>query len=382
MKSFFDSTGIVIQNITFEFIAMKNNTLVIILFLMILSGSIRSAAQTPADLKLKDYRPKSIYKIPVSEISKAKYPVIDMHSHAYATSDADLAQWIKNMDAAGIEKTIVMTQFTGAKFDSVYAHYARYGDRFEVWCGFDYTGYPNKGWIDHAVKELERCYQVGAKGVGELGDKGMGELNSYPVPGYGLHFDDVEMKPLFEKCAALKLPVNIHVADPYWMYLPMDSTNDGLMNAYTWRIDLTKKGILSHGQLVKTLENVVRDNPKTTFIACHLANCEYDLELLGSLLQKYPNLYADFAARFAETAPIPRYMNAFFEKYQDRLLYGTDMGFDPAMYAVTFRILESKDEHFYETDLFGYHWALHGFGLKDRVLKKIYSGNARKILMR
>jgi hypothetical protein len=62
------------------------------------------------------------------------------------------------------------------------------------------------------------------------------------------------MKPLFEKCAALKLPVNIHVADPYWMYLPMDSTNDGLMNAYTWRIDLTKKGILNHGQLIKTLE--------------------------------------------------------------------------------------------------------------------------------
>jgi len=73
-------------------------------------------------------------------------------------------------------------------------------------------------------------------------------------------------------------------------------------------------------------------------------------------------------------------MNAFFEKYQDRLLYGTDMGFEPSMYATTFRILESNDEHFYETELFGYHWALHGIGLKDNVLKKIYSGNARKIL--
>jgi len=361
---------------------MKKNILSIAFSVLMVSAQFETLAQQADEIKLKDYRPKSIYKIPVSSISKAKYPVIDMHSHAYAKNDADLDQWVKNMDAAGIEKTIVMTQFTGARFDSVYAKYARYGNRFEVWCGFDYTGYPEKGWIDNAVKELERCYKVGAKGVGELGDKGMGELNSYPVPGYGLHFDDVQMKPLFEKCAALKLPVNIHVADPYWMYLPMDSTNDGLMNAYTWRIDLTKKGILNHGQLVKTLENVVRDNPKTTFIACHLANCEYDLELLGKMLQKYPNLYADFAARFAETAPIPRYMNAFFEKYQDRLLYGTDMGMEPSMYSVTFRILESSDEHFYETDLFGYHWALHGFGLKDSVLKKIYSGNARKILMR
>jgi len=360
---------------------MKKNISTIIFSILMLSAQMELVAQNPNEIKLKDYRPKSIYKIPVSTIKKAKYPVIDMHSHVYAKTDAELAQWVKTMDEVGVEKTIVMTQFTGSKFDSVYAKYAPYGNRFEVWCGFDYTGYPEKGWIDNAVKELERCYKVGARGVGELGDKGMGELNSYPVPGYGLHFDDVQMKPLFEKCAALKLPVNIHVADPYWMYLPMDSTNDGLMNAYTWRIDLTKKGILNHGQLVKTLENVVRDNPKTTFIACHLANCEYDLELLGTMFQKYPNLYADFAARFAETAPIPRYMNAFFEKYQDRLLYGTDMGFEPSMYAVTFRILESNDEHFYETGLFGYHWALHGFGLKDSVLKKIYSGNARKILM-
>jgi len=360
---------------------MKKNISTIIFSILMLSAQMELVAQNPNEIKLKDYRPKSIYKIPVSTIKKAKYPVIDMHSHVYAKTDAELAQWVKTMDEVGVEKTIVMTQFTGSKFDSVYAKYAPYGNRFEVWCGFDYTGYPEKGWIDNAVKELERCYKVGARGVGELGDKGMGELNSYPVPGYGLHFDDVQMKPLFEKCAALKLPVNIHVADPYWMYLPMDSTNDGLMNAYTWRIDLTKKGILNHGQLVKTLENVVRDNPKTTFIACHLANCEYDLELLGTMFQKYPNLYADFAARFAETAPIPRYMNAFFEKYQDRLLYGTDMGFEPSMYAVTFRILESNDEHFYETGLFGYHWALHGFGLKDNVLKKIYSGNARKILM-
>lgn len=340
-----------------------------------------SFAQHAEDIKLKDYRPKSIYKIPISKITRAKYPVIDMHSHEYATNDANLAEWVRIMDRVGVEKTIIMTTLTGAKFDSVYAKYSVYGNRFEVWCGFDYTGYPKPGWINHAVQELERCYKVGAKGVGELGDKGLGEVNSLPVAGYGLHIDDAQMKPLFEKCAALKLPVNIHVADPYWMYLPMDSTNDGLMNAETWKIDLTQKGILNHAELVKTLDNVVKNNPNTIFIACHLANCEYDLEILGSMFRKYTNLYADFGARYGETAPIPKYMNAFCEKYQDRLLYGTDMGYEPSMYATTFRILESTDEHFYEIDLFGYHWALYGFGLKDIVLKKIYADNARKILL-
>lgn len=360
---------------------MRNSILINILIIHFIYG-MSCYAQSPDEITLKNYRPQSVYKIPVTKVVKAKYPSIDMHSHTYARNDAELAKWVGIMDEVGVTKTIIMTTMTGAQFDSVYAKYSVYGDRFEVWCGFDYTGYPNAGWIDHAVQELERCYKVGAKGVGELGDKGMGEVNSSPTPGYGLHVDNPALKPLFQKCTTLKMPVNIHVADPYWMYLPMDSTNDGLMNAYTWRIDLSKQGILNHAELIGTLEGVVRENPKTTFIACHLANCEYDLEILGGLFVKYKNLYADIGARFGETATIPRYMNAFCDKYQDRLLYGTDMGYDPRMYSVTFRILESTDEHFYEIDLFGYHWPLYGFGLKDPVLKKIYSENAKRILMR
>lgn len=348
--------------------------------LLVLMWELNYAQTSPGEIKLENYRPQSIYKVPVSKIRKAKYPAIDIHSHPYAHSDAELDSWVKIMDAAGIEKTIIMTMSTGHKFDSLYARYARYGDRFEIWCGFDYTGYEEAGWGAKAVKELERCFKAGAKGVGELGDKGLGELFSKPTRGYGMHVDDKRMKPLFEKCAELKIPVAIHVAEPYWMYLPMDSTNDGLMNSYQWRIDLTKKGILNHGQLVKTLENAVRDNPATTFIACHLANCEYDLSILAAMLDKYPNLYGEFGARYAETSPIPKYMNAFCEKYQDRLLYGTDMGYNPDMYATTFRILESNDEHFYEIELFNYHWPLYGFGLSDKVLKKIYRGNALKVL--
>ena len=358
---------------------MITNSHISLLIVVALLG-MSCYAQSPEEIRLKNYRPRSIYKIPVTKIEKAKFAVIDMHSHQYAISKEQLVEWIKTMDKVGVEKTIILTETAGPKFDSIYSVYSPYPDRFEIWCHFDYTGYNEPGWTDKAVKELERCYRKGAKGVGELVDKGLGDTYSQPTASYGMHLDDPRMKLLYSKCAELKMPINVHVADPYWMYLPMDSTNDGLMNAYDWRVDLSKKGILNHAELIGTLENIVRENPKTTFIACHLANCEYDLEILGALLRKYPNLYADFGARFAETATIPRYMNSFFETYQDRLLYGTDMGPSPEMYAITFRILETTDEHFYEIGLFGYHWPLYGFGLKDTVLKKIYAENARKIL--
>ena len=333
------------------------------------------------NLLLKNYRPKSIYKVPVTHITKAKYSVIDMHSHAYARGPEAIAQWVKNMDEKGIEKTIILSKETGAKFDSVYALYAgKYPGRFEVWCGFDYTGYDKPGYGPAAVRELERCYMVGARGVGELGDKGKGLFYSTPKA-YGMHLDDPRLDPLLKKCAELGMPVNIHVADPIWMYEPMDSTNDGLMNAYDWRLD-NQPGIVGHEGMFDILENAVKRHPNTTFVACHFANCSNDLNKLGALFDKYPNLFADISARYAETAPIPRFVRSFYQKYQDRLVYGTDMGYDKDMYEITFRILESNDEHFYETDQFGYHWALNGFGLPDEVLKKLYHDNAVKVLNR
>lgn len=343
-------------------------------FLPALCISLSTLCQDVTNLKLKDYRPEPVFKIPITKIDKAKYPVIDMHSHDYAKTDGQIDKWVRVMDSIGIEKTIILTGATGTRFDSLIEKYSRYPKRFELWCGFDINGYKEAGWSDHAVKELERCVKKGARGVGELSDKGFGLRYK---GGFGPHIDDPIMKPLLQKCAELRIPINIHVAEPIWMYLPMDSTNDGLMNAYEWKIDSTKEGILGHAALVKTLENAVRENPKTTFIACHYANCEYDLSILAAMFDKYPNLYADGAARFGEVSPIPRYMQKFYAKYQDRLLYGTDNNPQLAMYEATIRILETLDEHFYYFR--SYHWPSQGFGLSDKILRKVYRDNANKV---
>ena len=363
---------------------MSNNKHVIVLVFILFCISFCTtrqdeSVQSADEILLKDYRPQSIYKVPATYIEKAKYPIIDIHSHPYAQSSEDIAQWVKNMDEVGIEKSIILTQTTGATFDSIYAEYAKYPDRFEVWCGFDYTGFDEPGFGPAAVAELERCVKVGAKGVGELGDKGKGMFYSSPTKAFGMHLDDPRMDPLLEKCAELNLPISIHIADPIWMYEPMDEKNDGLMNAFEWRLD-NQKDIVGHAGMIDIFERAVKRHPNTIFIACHFANLSYDLSKLGELFDKYPNLYADISARYAETAPIPRFVSSFYQKYQDRLLYGTDMRFEQEMYRITFRVLESTDEHFYEIDQFGYHWSLYGFGLSDKILKKVYRNNALKLI--
>jgi predicted TIM-barrel fold metal-dependent hydrolase len=335
-------------------------------------------AQSPEQILLKDYRPKSIYKIPVTRVAKAKFPVIDMHSHPYAKTPEQIAEWVRNMDEVGVEKTVILSMSTGSDFDAVYAKYAKYPDRFEVWCGFDFTGYDKPGFGPAAIRELERCHQAGARGVGELHDKGKG-MQSGKQKTLGMHPDDPRMDPLWAKCGELKMPVSLHVADPIWMYQPMDNTNDGLMNAYHWRLD-NQPNIVDLSGMVDRFENTLKKHRQTTFVACHFANLGYDLARLGELLDRNPNLYADISARYAETAPIPRFVSQFYARHSDRLVYGTDMGFDKEMYRITFRILETMDEHFYETEQFDYHWSLNGFGLPETSLKRVYRENALKIL--
>jgi predicted TIM-barrel fold metal-dependent hydrolase len=284
------------------------------------------------------------------------------------------------MDDVGVEKTIIMVGAAGSRFDEAVALFSKHADRFDIWCGIDYTGFDQPGFAAKAIAELERCHRAGAKGVGELSDKGRGLRRAAGnTSEFVMHIDDPRMDPILERCADLGLPVNVHVGEDRWMYEPMDGTNDGLMNSYTWKIP-NDPAVLRHDEVVATLERAVKRHRRTTFIACHFANCCSDLSIIGKMLDSCPNLYADIAARYGETSPIPRTMQKFYGRYQDRLLYGTDMGFSPDMYRTTFRILETEDEHFYEQKLFNYLWPLHGFGLSNRVLKKVYGDNARKLL--
>ena len=342
---------------------------------------VRLTEDLTGSILLSDYRPQSIYQVEQNRIQKAVFPVIDMHSHANVKDKDGLDKWVRIMDSVGVEKTIVLTQAFGEKFDSIFALYSIYPDRFDVWCSFDYSGYDQPGYGPAAVKELERCARLGAKGVGEMGDKGSGLIYSLGGKPTDMHPDDPRLDPLFEKCAELALPVNIHVADPKWMYEPMDARNDGLMNAYKWRLD-NQPDAVGHAGMITILGRAVKRHPRTTFIACHFANCSHDLNQLGRLFDKYPNLFADISARYAETAPIPRFTAQFYERYQDRLVYGTDMGTSKKMYQITLRILETADEHFYAQEYFTYHWPLHGLNLSDEILKKVYQQNAARILAR
>jgi len=84
--------------------------------------------------------------------------------------------------------------------------------------------------------------------------------------------------------------------------------------------------------------------------------------------------------RFGETSPIPRYMAAFYEKYHDTAVWDRQHTGIAYMYKITFRILETLDEHFYYYRF--YHWPFSWFWFEGQGSEKSVSKNAKKILKR
>jgi predicted TIM-barrel fold metal-dependent hydrolase len=353
----------------------------------------------PDQLLLKDYRPKSVYKIKVSDIIKPKFPAIDCHHHAPARTPEQVDEEIKIMDGAGLESTVAFMpvgegqSYRPEAFDNGAKIYGKYPKRFYLYTGLDMRGCDQPGWRpDKTIAELERCHKLGAVGVGELHDKGMGMGGVMPPTGpnrggrkgaapqapramvQGLHTDAPQLDAVWEKIADLGMVVNLHVSDPYWSYLKQDRFNDGLMNGFSWRLD-NVPGIMQHNELIESFEAGVKKHPRTVFIASHLANLDVDLDRLGGIFQRNPNFYADISARFHETCTIPRAFAEFLKKWSGRVVYGTDIPFSQHLFSLTYRILESSDDHFYDPDFyfnFNYHWPMYGMALSNDILKKVY----------
>lgn len=321
-------------------------------------------------------------KLPEHHPHQAKFNVHDMHSHAYASTLEECKEWAERLKANNIDKVVVNTYATGDKFDELYDMYKSASDAFEMWCGFDMSAWGTPEFEEKAVASLIRDHEKGAKGVGEVGDKGLGEAyftnfatgTATPTA----HMNDPRFDALFEKCGELGMPVIIHVGDPIWMYEPMDEHNDGFVNAEHWKIDMRIPGMLDLYQLCTTLEECCDRHPNTIIIACHFMNLTHDYDYLSKIMDRHPNLYLDNSARHVESAITPRATKAFYEKYQDRIFFGTDNHPSQEMYDLQWRILETEDEHFYDYE-HAYHWQLYGIGLDDDVLKKLYHENADKL---
>lgn len=326
---------------------------------------------------LKDYAPASSVVATPTAVNKARYPVIDVHTHSsqsHIKTAADVAEWVRTMDEVGVETTVVFTGVTGAEFDKQAELFKPHGKRFQVWCALESGDVNAPDWPERAARELERCYRKGARGIGELTDKGSGMQRGEQPRAKRLHPDDPRLDAVWKKCAELKIPANVHIADHPSCWKPLGPNQERTPDFQ--HFNLYGKDVLSYEELLERRNRMLARHRGTTFIACHLGNQGNDLVSLGQVLDQHPNLYLDISARDYEIGRQPRGSARFLARYQNRVLFGTDMERAPSMYRSWWQLLETADEYLPGR----IWWRYYGLELPAPVLESLYRGNARRLL--
>lgn len=356
--------------------------LVLLLSLFSLAACAQSTtppAEETMSMDFEGYNPPSTLVVPENPRSHAKFPFIDVHSHHYRMSNQDLDKLIGEMDELNMGIIVNLSGRGGKALEDIMANVKKYGheDRIAVFTNVNFDGIDEPGWGENAAKQIETDVQNGAKGLKIY--KSLG-LSVKDKDGNFVAIDDSRIDPVWAKCGELGIPVLIHAADPAQFWQPHDANNERWLELKTHpRRKRSDTDPAPWATLIQQQHNVFKKHPNTTFINAHMGWFANDLTKLGQLLDEMPNMYVEIGAIIAELGRQPRAANRFFEKYQDRVLFGKD-SYNPGEYPTYFRVLETADEYFPYYKKYHAFWSMYGLELPDDILKKLYYKNALKII--
>lgn len=336
-------------------------------------------------LLLADYQPRSELVVPEHPVPRAKWPAIDVHNHLTHPGwpEREPAEMVREMDFLNL---VAIVNLSGGTGDELKRNLARLDEahpgRFITFCNVDWTGLGTPGWTEKAVSQLEADIRAGARGLKifkNLGLEVRDDQGKLVLPA------DPRLADLWDKAAELGVPVLIHTADPVAFFRPLDRCNerwDELQRHPNWHFYGPE--FPTFEELIESLYRLIEEHPRTTFITAHVGCYPENLGFVSQMLDRYPNLYTDFSARIAELGRAPYSARAWFLKYTGRILFGTDVRPNIAVYQTHFRFLETADEYF------DYHpgaavppqgrWKIYGVFLPDEVLRQVYHDNAARLL--
>ena len=346
-----------------------------LLFVIVLMFALAVAAQ---DLTFEEYNPTATLIVPGKIIKKAKFPFIDVHGHQFRMPTQDLSLVIAAMDTLNMNIMVNLSGRSGKKLQKALKNVAdHYPNRFVVFANIDFDGVGTSGWAEKAVNRFEQDVKNGAKGLKVY--KSLGMYNK-DTDGNRVAIDDPRLDPIWTKCGELGVPVLIHSADPKSFWDDFDKDNERWLELKTHpRRKRSTTDPAPWEQIMEEQHNMFKKHPKTIFINAHMGWYANNLGKLGELLDEMPNMNVGIGAIIAELGRQPRFAKAFFEKYQDRILFGKD-SWKPEEFPTYFRVLESDDEYFQYHKKYHAFWPMYGLDLSDAVLKKVYYKNALRII--
>ena len=363
---------------------------------------------TPKPLDISQYEPKSMLQVHESRVERAKFPVIDFHTHISGAKKSDKGvelspdreylgtpqELLAVMDRKNIQMMVNLTGGYEKGLAEAVSKYDRaYPGRFLTFTEPSYSRFKEAGYPRLQGLAIEQAHKDGARGLKILKTLGL-YLRENITSGTLVKIDDPRFDPMWDACGQLNMPVAIHVSDPVAFFTPTDRFNERyeeLNNHPDW--SFYGPDFPSNAELLEARNRVMARHPKTQFVTLHFGNFSENLQNVGENLDRYPNMHVDMAARIGELGRQPFTSKKFFDKYQDRILFATDATphgdafpqqvFNDQLYEIYYRFLETEDEYFdYAPAKIPPQgrWRIYGISLSDSILRKVYHDNAARLL--
>jgi predicted TIM-barrel fold metal-dependent hydrolase len=354
-------------------------------------------------LPLEQFEPKSMLHVKETHVPRSRFPVIDFHTHitwsGELTGEDKVTFTVKPVELLPVmdRKNIrTMVNLTGG-----YAHGldnaiqtlqepnpGRFVNFTEPW----WSKIQDSQYPKFQADQIEAAHKAGARGIKVLKILGL-FLREHVTEGKLVPVDDRRFDPMWEAAGALNMPIAVHISDPEAFFLPIDRFNERWEELHAhpdWSFH--GKDFPSNRELQEARRRVMKRHPRTQFVCLHVADSE-DLDYVSECMDAHPNMKVDIAARIGELGRQPRAARKFFDKYQDRILFGTDavpkgyetpqQVFGDALYEIYYRFLETEDEYFdyapAKVPPQG-RWRISGLGLPESILQKVYWQNAASLL--
>ncbi|NHF57858.1 amidohydrolase family protein [Flavobacteriaceae bacterium TP-CH-4] len=200
---------------------------------------------------------------------------------------------------------------------------------------------------DFARKNIERLSQeidAGAKMVKVWKNFGMVTKDA---SGNFIQIDDTRLQPIWDFLKDKGIPVMAHIAEPLQAWRPLDPTsphygyykNNPQYHAYKI------PEIPSYETIIAARDRWIENNPDLEILCAHIGSMSHDVDLVAERLDKFPNMQVELAARFGDLAKQDsEKVRRFFEKYQDRILFGSDYGNSEPADEMTPKELENEQK--------------------------------------
>lgn len=325
----------------------------------------------------------------------ARVHKIDAHVHDNVADDTFLAVARKNnFELLSINVDYPDFPSLTDQANVAYALRARDPAHFHFATAFSMKGFGKPGWAEQVIRRISAEKSAGAVAVKIWKNVGLIETDA---KGRKIMLDDPGFDPVIASMVKLQLPLIDHQGEPKNCWLPLDKMTTDNDREYfkehpAYHMYLHPEGP-SYETLMSVRDRFVAKHPDLHFVGAHLASLEWSVDRLAAFLDRYPNANVDMAARMTQvmyqSARDYQKVQNFFVKYQDRLMYATDLTQNPADKKNQFT---SEAQAFWETDwrylattqtqhVADLHADIRGLALPRAVIDKIYYRNAKRVFL-